>query len=331
MAKYNINASVGVGVIGTEFISKTKSGDTTKIEIIRGGLSNAHFIPPLIIFCEDRLAKEIITFAISRYNLNLGSYKIIECGSWMNIITSLFGCILYAQQLKESGNNKIIEVVGIIDGDIKDNEISELIESTYKGNFIPGHLKQLIDLVTNHISSFKLNHNKDSVSNKNIKIKGIPELNIKKMFEQIDRETVLRKHQEKKNEYELRLNGASKETQSLIQFELFDINSKIEETLQLVDISKNIGSNKFKSRGQYKGTRIDYHRYFDIMKKRIGIKHYNSYAMSHDTITLILRIIFEYNNNAWVEYSEPVCKLLKSAYDRQVNNFCYDTFNNNRI
>lgn len=326
-----IHCSVGVGVIGTTSISKSESENTTRIEITKSGISKSHFIPPLIVFCEDKFAKEIISFTISQYNLNAGSYKIIECGSWMNIITSIFGCMLYAQQLKESGNHKVIEVVGVIDGDIDSNMISKVIEDTYKGDFIPSHLKDLIKSVTANITSFKLSHNKTNANFKNIK--GIPEYNIKKWFEEIDEESVSKIHNEKIYQYEEFLKRLkNEENRPGIELELFFLKSQIEETLQLINLSKSIGNNKLRVYDKKTGRSIiDYHNYFYVMKRMIGNKYYHSYSMTHYTEYLILSIISKYNNKAWSEYSTPVYSLLKSAGERQHNNFNYDTFNNMKI
>lgn len=46
-----------VGIIGSQIISKSKHGDSTKFEITLSGISQAHRIPSVIVFCEDKVAE----------------------------------------------------------------------------------------------------------------------------------------------------------------------------------------------------------------------------------------------------------------------------------
>lgn len=170
------------GILGMQMISKNKHGNATKIEIINTGTFEAYKIPSVIVFCEDKVAEEVIINALSYKKMNVGSFKFRRCGTWTNIIISLAGCILYSQELINSGNSKTLEVVGIIDGDINDYDIEKVISETFEGDFIPEQLKEITHLISKHIISFKIPT--AVLSKKNIT--GKPELNLKKMVDEIN-------------------------------------------------------------------------------------------------------------------------------------------------
>ncbi|SNY59737.1 hypothetical protein SAMN02744775_00324 [Enterobacter sp. CC120223-11] len=301
--------------------SKSKHGDATKIEIINTGTFKSYKIPSVIVFCEDKVAEELIINALSHKEKNVGSFKFRRCGSWTNIIISLAGCILYSQELIKSGNSKVLEVVGVIDGDINDNDISQVISGTFEGEFIPEQLQEITRLISNHIISFKIPT--AVLSKKNIK--GKPELNLKNMVDEITSDMVREPSKKRVND----LCGFLEKTKDdelkrNIEFELNDIYKEQEETLKIIKISNDIIFHE-------NDGIINYHSYFKKLQKKIGDVFYRSYSFTHQPIYLVYRIVSKYNKNRWEEYINPVIDFLVSAQKRQTQSFSHHTFNNTKI
>ncbi|MCI1897659.1 MAG: hypothetical protein LKI85_04665 [Enterobacter sp.] len=310
-----------VGIIGSQIIAKSKHGDSTKIEITSSGFSQAHRIPPVIVFCEDKVAEELITYALSYRDINVGSFKFRRCGSWSNIIISLAGCILYSEELIKSGNSKALEVIGVIDGDISDDEIRQVISETYEGDFIPDQLQHIIDLISSHITSFKIPNN--VLSKKNIK--GKPELNLKNMVDEISPAMIkspFKKRTDELNEYIKKVKDEN--SKNNIGFELNDINKEKDETLEIINFSKEI---TFTANEGI----TNYHTYFKKLIKKTENRHYRSYQFVNNPIYLVYRIVSKFNKNRWEEYINPVIYFLESAKTKQTEKFSHNTFNNTKI
>ena len=310
-----------VGIIGSEIISISKHGDSTKIEITRTGFSQAHRIPPVIVFCEDKVAEELITHALSYRGMNAGSFKFIRCGSWSNIIRTLAGSILYKEELIKSGNSKALEVIGVIDGDISNNEIRKVISEAYEGDFIPVQLQNTIDSISSHITSFKIQNN---VLSKKY-IKGKPELNLKNMVDEITPAMIKSPFEKRTNELNEYIEKAKDEnSKTRIKFELNDIEKEKDETLEIIKVSKEITFTA--SEGI-----TNYHTYFKKLIKKIENRYYRSYQFVNDPIYLVYRIVSKFNKNRWEEYTNPVIEFLQSAKTKQNNKFSHNTFNNTKI
>jgi hypothetical protein len=302
-------------------ISKSKHGDVTKIEIINAGTFDEYKIPSVIVFCEDKVAEEVMINALSYKKMNVGSFKFRRCGTWTNIIISLAGCILYSQELINSGNSKVLEVVGIIDGDISDNDIEKVISETFEGDFIPEQLKEITQLISTHIISFKIPTT--VISKKNIK--GKPELNLKNMVGEITPDMVREPSKKRVDELCSWLEKEKdEEGKNRIEFHLNDIYKEQEETLKIIKISNGIIFH------ENDGT-INYHPYFKKLQKKLSNTFYRSYSFTHRPIFLVYRIVSKYNTNRWEEYINPVINFLESAHERQTANFSYHTFNNTKI
>lgn len=308
-------------VVGTQIISKSKHGDATKIEITNTGTFQAYKIPPVIVFCEDKVAEELIINALVYKKNNVGSFKFRRCGSWTNIIISLAGCILYSQELINSGNSKVLEVVGIIDGDINDNDILKVISETFEGDFIPEQLQEITHLISNHIISFKIP--KAILSKKNIR--GKPELNLKSMVDEITSDMVSEPSNKRVNELLGFLDKVKDDdSKRNIQHEIDDIHEEQKETLEIIKISNNIMFHE-------NDGIINYHSYFKKIQKKIGNVFYRSYSFTHKPIYLVYIIVSKYNKKRWEEYINPVIDFLVSAAKRQTETFSHHTFNNTKI
>ncbi|MBA7843268.1 hypothetical protein HV213_23870 [Klebsiella sp. RHBSTW-00484] len=321
-----IKLNTGIGVTGIKSQSKSKSGDSTKYEITLSGSQKSHLIPKVILFCEDKFAESMIINALSYKELNHGAFKIIHCGVWHNIIKALAGCLLYEKELIDSGNGKALKVIGIIDGDVSESDISTAIKKTYKGSFLPAEISNIIKIITEHVTSFKITQ--DGLKLPELST-GLPEFNLKIMLDDITEEMIRNYHKE----YILKYEGWLKKTATLegkvnLTRELEDIKRKIKETLEIIETSKNIKSHELPKNSSNK---FDYHYYFETLKERIGNKHFNSYSYSHDTELLVYRIISTYSKSRWEEYITPVTNLLISVKDEQVKRFNHNTFNNDSL
>ncbi|HBR1933504.1 TPA: hypothetical protein L9M55_001456 [Klebsiella quasipneumoniae subsp. similipneumoniae] len=310
-----------VGIVGSQIISKSKHGDSTKFEITLSGISQAYRIPSVIVFCEDKVAEELITNALSYKGMNIGSFKFRRCGSWSNIIISLAGCILYSEELIKSGNSKVLEAIGVIDGDISENEIRQVISETYEGDFIPEQLQDIIDSISSRITSFKIPTN--VLSKKNIK--GKPELNLKNMVNEISTAMIKAPFNKKIDELNEWVEKAKDEnSKKSLQFEIDNITKEIDETQQIIELSKEIDF--IENEGV-----TNYHTYFKKLMKKTENRYYHNYSFTQNPIYLVYRIVSKFNKNRWEEYIKPVVDFLDSANKRQTKNFSHNTFNNTKI
>ncbi|ROP61620.1 hypothetical protein EDF81_0091 [Enterobacter sp. BIGb0383] len=310
-----------IGIIGTQSISKSKHGDSTKIEIISSGISQAYKIPSVIVFCEDKVAEELIANALSHKDMNVGSFKFRRCGSWSNIIVSLAGCILYSEELIKSGNTKALEVIGVIDGDISANDIQQVISETYEGDFIPEQLKNITNAISSRITSFKIPN--DVLSKRNTR--GKPELNLKNMVEEITSEMTKKPFHKRVEELKGYLEIAKDDNNKKhIEFELDDIYKEIDETLEIINISKKIAIHE-------RDGVFNYHPYFKKLEKETNNTYYINYNYTHHPIFLVYKIVSKFNTERWEEYITPVTEFLKSVAKRQQDTFSHNTYNNTEI
>lgn len=306
-----------IGIIGSQTFEKVSDENSTTYRITLTGTSRAFKIPPVLVFCEDKVAEELITHALSYNNINIGSFKFIRCGSWENIITSLAGCILYSQQLIESGSSKKIEAIGILDGDIKESNIREAITNTFTGDFPPQQLEGIRDTIRSHISCFTIP--KYILSSKNAK--GIPELNLYKMMQEIDSRKIRKVSENRVKELNDFLVKSSEKSQPAIELELSILNKEHDETLKIIEISKRIQFNE-------ENEITDYHTFFKKLRKKTEGIFFQQYNFTNNPVFLVYRIVSKFNAERWEEYIKTVVNFLQSASERQRQNFSSNTFNN---
>ncbi len=319
-----IHLNSGIGIIGTTTIATRNDGNSKTVEIKTTGTMKSYKIPAVIVFCEDELAKEIIIYSLREIDsVSHCSFKFIICGSWMNIITSLAGSLLYSDELEESGNTKILSTVGVIDGDITQKNIEDVISQCFKGNFVPVKLTQISKRIGEHLTHFKI-----PGEILNLKIKGKPEYNIKTMLEEID-EDAIDNILKPKLESVINAIKQNRDEHVVITLELekFNLETEKMETLKIIQKSRQINEKKFKSRKQIK----DYHRYLEFLEEEIGDEYYHSYPRAHFTLLILFRIISKFNKERWIEYVTPVTNLLIPVADRQRERFSHDTYNNDII
>lgn len=325
MTTYHLNFSVGI--TGTKTIAKRNNGDSKTVEITTTGSMNAYKVPAVIIFCEDALAKEIIIHSLQTINSTAHcSFKFIFCGSWKNIITSLAGSLLYSDELRESGSTKVLSTVGVIDGDISQEEISAVIAKCFEGDAVPEKLNSISKRIREHLTHFKI---PDRILD--MKIRGKPEFNFKSMLEEIDEQDIDNILKPKVDMLSVALEQNNKDdAKAALDLELFFLKKEKEETLKIIQCSRNCGKKKFKT-VKNKRYIMDYHKYFYLLKCSIGDEYYHCYPRSHFIMLILFRLIGKFNHARLVEYISPVTNFLIPVAEKQREIFSHNTYNDECI
>lgn len=325
MTTYYLNS--GVSITGTKIIAKRNDGDSKTIEITTTGSMNAYKIPAVIVFCEDTLAKEIITHSLHSIDRTAHcSFKFIICGSWKNIITSLAGSLLYSDELKETGNTKVLSTVGVIDGDISHEKISKVITECFEGDAVPEKLESISKRISEHLISFKI---PDSILQ--MKICGKPEFNFKTMLEEINEDDIDNILKPRMDILTTALEKSTKDSDNtILDLDLFLLKKEKEETLKIIQYSKGYGKRKFNTFKNGRKT-MDYHNYFSLLKKSIGNEYYHCYPGPNFIMLTLFRLIGKFNKKRWVEYVSPVTNFLLPVAEQQRQRFLHNTYNNEII
>ncbi|HBK4630142.1 TPA: hypothetical protein LLS62_003655 [Klebsiella michiganensis] len=321
---------IGCGIIGSEIITTRENGDCKTVEITTTGSMNSHNIPAVIVFCEDKLTKDIITHSLHAIGeISHYSFKFIINGSWKNIITSLAGSLLYADELKKTGNTKVISTVGVIDGDITETQISTVISKCYEGDFLPDNLKDIRDSIKEHLTSFRL---PDYIINKK-NTTGRPELNIKKMLEEINEESIDSVLGQRIKELNLHLKKSSdNESKQILKNEIYFLEKEAEDTPEIIKISKNISSKKFKTKEKNGTYKLNYHSYLNKLASELSSRHFVTYGTgTPPPLLLIYRLVNKYNQKRWLEYVGPVLDFLTPIAKEQRERFSHNTYNDKII
>ncbi|HBX7963679.1 TPA: hypothetical protein MIG90_07785 [Klebsiella pneumoniae] len=312
-------------IIGSTFITQRKNGDSKTVEITTTGSMNSHNIPAVIVFCEDKLTKDIITHSLhATGETSHCSFKFIINGSWKNIITSLAGSLLYAEELKRTGSTKVISTVGVTDGDITEAQISAVISKCYEGDYLPDNLKDIRDSIKENLTSFRL---PDNIINKK-NTTGKPELNIKKMLEEINEESINSVLDQRIKELKLHLEKASDNTiKQELKNNIYFLEKEIEDTLEIIKISKNISNKKFKTKEKNGTYKLNYHSYLNRLANELSSQYFVTYRNGTPPLLLIYRLVNKYNPKRWLEYVGPVLDFLAPIAKEQRDRFSHDTYN----
>ncbi|MCK7406569.1 hypothetical protein [Enterobacter roggenkampii] len=317
----------GVGITGTTTIARRSDGFSKTVEITTTGTMSAYKIPAVIVFCEDALAKDTIIHSLHAIDRTAHcSFKFIICGSWKNIITSLAGSLLYSDELKESGNTKVLSTVGVIDGDISEEKIATVIAECFEGDGVPEKLDSISKKISDHLINFKI---PDSILKMNIY--GKPEFNFKAMLEEIteqDIDDILKPRTDFLTEALKQDN--KDDVKTALNLESYILKKEKEETLKIIQYSKGYGKRRFRTFRNGRST-TDYHKYFSLLKSSIGNEYYHCYPGPHFISPILFRIICKFNNQRWVEYVSPVTNFLLPVAEQQRERFQHNTYNNEII
>lgn len=259
-----------IGIIGSHSIEYRKNGDILET---RTGSFTYSYIPSFFIVVEDDLAKKVVELIACDF-ISL-SIKYIIAGTWGNQASCIFGFIMYAKQL-ECINIPHFSIISIDDGDIKKEYKEKRINAILKGNYYGEELKTAKKSLSNLMYSFDLEFLSED-------IKGLPEFNHKKWFEEINEKAIL-SVTKPSNIYEER---------------------QIESLIDIIAFSKSLDL-------------TDYHSYYEELKK---FSFKNTLDMFHMTEKFVLGSIKKYNNNKWKLYTNNVKEALLTINESNTNTF----------
>lgn len=282
-----------------------------------------HRVVPLpLVVCEDPITKEVISLISSEIKK---TFKIIEAGSWHNLVTMLYGILFYKEQLREArGEPSELEILCVIDGDINEEDIKGRIKKTNSGS-LKSALMDIVDNIEKHIDHLTLVHLPS-------KTKGKPELNHKTWLEEINEEHIQSIHQKRISELESMLEKASKEQIGSIKVELSDIKEQIKETITIITHSKSITPEEKIEEKRGKETAFnDYHNYYKNMERLMKSGNSLMEYPAHMPVYTVLSIIRKYNKTQWTLYTKEIRSRLLDMYTAQIDRYSSDYFNDKKI
>lgn len=271
-----------IGILGTK---------TT----IRTGSFNAKFIPSIYIVTEDKLACEVIDRIKSDITPHSPSCKYLICGSWMNLVSSVYGFLKYGQEIYEGYKIPPFSILAVHDGDIKASAIEKRFNSVIAGDHLTQDQKEIKDKLKQNVIGFSLEHLDYE------KITGLPEYNHKYWFEEIQESEILAYH--------------ARELEGEDRMRAFLCQRDIDTLLEVITHSASL---KFEKEAG-KAT-INYHGYYTALKA------YNPTFPDHTLNQIeyyVLRSIQRYNRKKWDFYTENVKSKIV-----EINNDNYQRFAN---
>ncbi|MEK0364397.1 hypothetical protein [Pseudomonas sp. CBC3] len=304
--------NVGVGLMGMTSVT-TSVGENSKTTLIeRRGSAVGNVIPSVIVICEDNLAKTILEMVAYEAE---GSYKIITAGAWDNMATLLYGIFLYREQLAAAGDKRFLEVVCVTDGDVRNENLSNVLGKVHSGIDVPEDMKKALALISGSLYGFALDSSKP--------IRGLPEYNHQLWLNEVSQDVVAAHHQEKVQLLESALERAEEKNKPFIELELILLKKDMTEVNRIADASREI---LFYTLKDDKG-RIDCHGYYSNLKAKLskGDTLFN-YPL-HNLEYSVLSIIKQYNPVRWKAYIAPVKDAMRKASAHHREMFTPDRFN----
>jgi len=265
-----IQVPVNIGIGGIKSVYNDGEG---KIVETRTGMFTRKFIDSIILIIEDDLAEKVIDVIARDFN-NL-SRKCIRSGVWHNQAPCLLGFMLYAERLKGT-NLPQLSILAIDDGDINIDEKEKRLKKLIKGNNWGEEIKDVQYQLPKLMLSFKLEYLGEE-------IKGLPEYNHKRWFEEINEESILSVNK-----------LANKE--------------KVQNLLSLIEFSKTI-------------TLTDYHSYYEELKKHPLENRHNTRYIFHMIENFVLTSIKTYNNAKWAFYTNHIKEALNDINEENRKKF----------
>lgn len=315
-----IRVPCSIGIQGTTVVTKSNNNDSSSLTIVRHGSARAIHVPLVTVVCEDKVAQNVID-AISAEERC--SFKVIVAGSWVNLVTILYGMLFYKAEHLAIGHDGLLEVVCVIDGDIPDEELDKRIKRTHSGDMRPA-IEKIMPEIRNSITGFTLGDVPQSVV-------AAPEYKHKTWLEEISESDVLSKFKPRLDELEKILESCEDEKViACANVELGLLKIEMAETLRIIDTSRKVRLKFHKKTLPGTGEVIDacdYHKYYDnlvkVLKKGNSLQIYPL----HDPIYTVLKIMRKFNRRRWLAYTENVRARLLEANRRQLEIFEKDRFN----
>lgn len=307
-----IKLNISTGIIGVTTCT-TSVGDNSKTTNIQRSGSMVHnVIPSVIVVCEDALAK----MAIEKIAGDLkGSFKIITAGAWDNMPVLLYGIYFYREQLIASGDKRHLEVVCVLDGDIRERDFKEGLDRVHRGIHVPDDVKKALSQINENLVGFKLIEIKP--------IGGLPEYHHKMWLEEISDEIIDNHHEVELSKHEMYFNCARKEDKPGVGVLLALLRSEIAEVKRIVGCSRQVPFHTLRD-GKNK---IDCHAFYDELEGQLRKGDSLLKYPLHDLNYTVLTLIKKYNPERWEMYIAPVKKAMQEAFDRHVKMFRSDRFN----
>jgi hypothetical protein len=307
-----IKLNVGVGIIGSASYAISVGENSKSTHIQRHGSMVPNVIPSVIVVCEDALAKTAIEMATKGVN---GSFKIITAGAWDNMPTLLYGIYFYREQLRASGDQRHLEVVCVMDGDIRDKDFNEGILKTHRGNHVPDDVRRTLALIKENLVNFQLTELRP--------FKGLPEYNHQVWLDEISAETIDNHHEAELSMLESALHSAEEKHEPSIKILILELKAEISEAKRVIACSKQLLYYTLKDDND----KIDCHYFYDELKKKLmegdTLRKYPLHTIEYN----VLSIISMYNPKRWQAYITPVKEAMQEAFYRHVKIFKPDRFN----
>ncbi|WP_339482970.1 hypothetical protein [Pseudomonas sp. RL_5y_Pfl2_73] len=274
------------GIIGTKIVTRT-------------GSFEAKFIPFIYVIVEDRLAQEVIDLTLRHNSVNepKSAIKYITSGVWANQASCMYGFYTYGNELTASYQIPFFSALAVTDGDVCEEELNKRLNQVIKGSLNEDQ-SAIKEKIRNHTTQFKLEHLRGPNEEP---IKALPEYNHKLWFDEITEQMILDQHQKE-------VGSPDKLTRLLAQHEIGTLLEVIQYSRSILNGQDAIVENE----------KIDYHRYYDLLKAFVPQTH-PDHAMNHIEY-YILRAIRRYNPIKWERYTSPVrdriMALAQENYDR---------------
>lgn len=301
-----------MGIIGSASYATSVGENSRLTHIQRHGSMVFNVIPSVIVVCEDALAKTAIEMAAKDVS---GSFKIITAGAWDNMPTLLYGIYFYREQLRASGDKRHLEVVCVMDGDIREKDFNEGILKIHRGNHVPDDVRKTLALIKENLVNFHLSELRP--------IKGLPEYNHQLWLDEISAEAIDDYHEAELSRLESALHRAEEKHEPSIKVLIIELKAKMSEVKRIIDCSKKVLFYTLKDDND----KIDCHHFYDELKKKLTKGDTLMKYPLHNIEYNVLSIIRMYNPRRWQAYITPVKKAMHEAFDRHVKMFKPDRFN----
>ena len=216
-------------------------------------------------------------------------------GAWANQASCLYGFYTYGMEM-EAYKIPSFGIVAIVDGDIEQKAITKRVSDVIKGNFKNHDQKEIVDKISNSITSFSLEFKSELIN-------ALPEYNHKRWFEEITEEMVQTVNLKVQHGF-----VSEKRLQSSL-FELIAFSKSIE------DDHPSIKNDKGKP---------DYHSYYEIIKNEFRAS--NTDHKMNNLEWYILSCIKYYNNEKWLFYTAQVRQKINDTYQTHMKNFIDSDF-----
>jgi len=297
-----------IGIRGVTSCERSVEGGTNSLLIKRSGTAARNLIPLVIVVCEDALASTVLELMMGEIG---GGYKIVTAGAWDNMPALLYGIYFYRGLSKDSGDKRYLEVICVLDGDIKERFFRKGMDSIHRGVSASDDVKMILNQIEADLVNFKLERAQHY---------GLPEYNHKTWLEEISDEVIDAYHEARLSE----LKGSSDNVSGAAASELFEIEAETSEAKRIINCSRDLVLHDFEN-GKNK---FDFHGYYKKLEDGLaGGNSFFKYPLHSGMSYCVLKIIIKYNSSRWESYVAPVKAAIKAACVRHEKMYRNDRLN----